>query len=42
MILTVLNSGFKYDIMGEVREVADSTVGVLVAGEGGVVRSGLA
>lgn len=37
MILTVLNSGSKYDIMGGVREVADSTVGVLVAGRGGVV-----
>ncbi|NHW44871.1 MAG: hypothetical protein HA491_03955 [Candidatus Verstraetearchaeota archaeon] len=37
LILTVLNSRSKYDIMGGVREVTDSTVGVFVVGGGGVV-----
>ena len=37
MILTVLNSGSKYDLTEGVREVIDSAVGVIVVGRGGAI-----
>jgi len=37
LMLTVLNSGSKYDVTGGVREVIDSAVGVIVVGRGGAI-----